>query len=135
MNTKIDPSTELLINWEDVYKKGLLTFWLLMFLHERPAYAYEAGSAVEQLSQNTVSVDENSIYRALNRFETLGLVCSELRESDIGPKRRYYRLTRTGADLLAAFIRRNILVFENAAVRERIQAVLKDNSSQKENLP
>jgi PadR family transcriptional regulator PadR len=135
MNPKKELPDDLLTNWEDVYKKGLLTFWLLLFLHERPAYAYEAGSAVEQLSQHTVSVDENSIYRALNRFETLGLVCSELRESEIGPKRRYYRLTGTGADLLAAFIRRNILVFENAAVRERIQAVLKDNSPRKENLP
>jgi PadR family transcriptional regulator PadR len=126
MAQTINPPDELLSNWEDVYKKGLLTFWLLLFLHERPAYAYEAGASVERLSQGTISVDENSIYRALNRFESFGLVGSELRDSDIGPKRRYYHLTRTGTDLLAAFINRNILVFENTAVRERIQAVLKD---------
>ncbi len=126
MSSKKNTSEELLSNWEDVYKKGLLTFWLLLFLHERPAYAYEAGASVEKLSQGTISVDENSIYRALNRFETIGVVGSELRDSDIGPKRRYYRLTRPGTDLLAEFIRRNILVFENAAVRERIQAVLAD---------
>jgi PadR family transcriptional regulator PadR len=117
---------ELLSNWEEVYKKGLLTFWLLLFLHERPAYAYEAGPLVEQLSRGTVSVDENSIYRALNRFESFGLVGSELRDSDIGPKRRYYRLTPSGTDLLAAFLRRNILVFEHPSVRERIRAVLDD---------
>jgi PadR family transcriptional regulator PadR len=126
MAQTINPPDELLSNWEDVYKKGLLTFWLLLFLHERPAYAYEAGASVKRLSQGTISVDENSIYRALNRFESSGLVGSELRDSDIGPKRRYYHLTRTGTDLLAAFINRNILVFENTAVRERIQAVLKD---------
>jgi PadR family transcriptional regulator PadR len=119
MAQTINPPDELLSNWEDVYKKGLLTFWLLLFLHERPAYAYEAGASVERLSQGTISVDENSI-------ESSGLVGSELRDSDIGPKRRYYHLTRTGTDLLAAFINRNILVFENTAVRERIQAVLKD---------
>jgi PadR family transcriptional regulator PadR len=135
MNPKKEIPDELLANWEEVYKKGLLTFWLLLFLHERPAYAYEAGSAVEQLSQSTVSADENSIYRALNRFETLGMVRSELRESEIGPKRRYYRLTPAGAGLLAAFVRRNILVFENPDVRKRIQAVLGDNPPRKENLP
>jgi PadR family transcriptional regulator PadR len=126
MTEKKNASVELLSNWEDVYKKGLLTFWLLLFLHQRPAYAYEAGASVEQLSLGTISVDENSIYRALNRFESLGLVGSELRDSDIGPKRRYYRLTRPGTNLLAEFINRNILVFENSAVRDRIQAVLKD---------
>jgi PadR family transcriptional regulator PadR len=135
MNPKKEIPDELLANWEEVYKKGLLTFWLLLFLHERPAYAYEAGSAVEQLSLSTVSADENSIYRALNRFETLGMVRSELRESEIGPKRRYYRLTPAGAGLLAAFVRRNILVFENPDVRKRIQAVLGDNPPRKENLP
>ena len=117
---------ELLSNWEDVYKKGLLTFWLLLFLHERPAYAYEAKTAVEQLSQGTISADENSIYRALNRFEDFGLVGSELRDSEIGPKRRYYRLTRVGTKLLAGFIRRNILIFEHPTIHERIQAVLND---------
>jgi|WetSurMetagenome_2_1015567.scaffolds.fasta_scaffold589235_1 PadR family transcriptional regulator, regulatory protein PadR len=135
MTPQSDPESELLSNWEDVYKKGLLTFWLLLFLHHRPAYAYEAGAEVEKLSQGTVSADENSIYRALNRFESLGLVKSELLESDIGPKRRYYRLTTSGSELLAGFIRRNILIFENADVRERLQGVLKDHPARKEKLP
>ncbi|MBN1439303.1 MAG: helix-turn-helix transcriptional regulator [Anaerolineales bacterium] len=126
---------QLLENWEEVYKKGFLTFWLLLFLHERPAYAYEAGPEVERLSRGSLSVDENSVYRALNRFETIGLVSSELRDSDIGPKRRYYRLTRTGAGLLAAFIRRNILLFEDPALRDRLQAVLRNDPSSKENPP
>ncbi|MBN2084955.1 MAG: PadR family transcriptional regulator [Anaerolineales bacterium] len=123
---------QFLSNWEDVYKKGLLTFWLLLFLHQRPAYAYEAGAEVERLSQGTVHADENSIYRALNRFESLGLAKSELRESEIGPKRRYYSLSRAGSAILAGFINRNILVFDNPAVRNRIQAVLLENPAGKE---
>ncbi|MGB7539786.1 MAG: PadR family transcriptional regulator, partial [Anaerolineales bacterium] len=62
---------DLLKNWEEVYKKGLLTFWLLLFLHERPAYAYEASAAIGELSNGTILADENSMYRALNRFESL----------------------------------------------------------------
>ncbi len=123
---------ELLKNWEEVYKKGLLTFWLLLFLHERPAYAYEASAAVGELSQGTISADENSMYRALNRFELLGIVKSELKQSSIGPSRRYYTLTETGVSLLARFIQRNILVFETPSVAERIQTILREAGSPRE---
>lgn len=120
---------KLLRNWEEVYKKGLLTFWLLLFLHERPAYAYEASAAIGELSQGTISADENSMYRALNRFESLGVVKSEMKQSSIGPSRRYYSLTETGVSLLARFIQRNVLVFETPSIAERIQAILRGVSS------
>jgi PadR family transcriptional regulator, regulatory protein PadR len=113
----------LLKNWEEAYKKGLLTFWLLLYLHERPAYAYELSVAIGKLSQGTVTADDNSIYRALNRFESLGLVESELRQSDVGPQRRYYQLTDTGLELLRQFIQRNILIFEQPEIAARLRAV------------
>jgi DNA-binding PadR family transcriptional regulator len=123
-SSKSGPVDELLKSWEEVYKKGLLTFWLLLFLHERPAYAYEASAAIGELSQGTLAADEKSMYRALNRFESLGIVSSELKQSAIGPARRYYRLTETGASLLARFIQHNILVFETPVIAGRIRAVL-----------
>ena len=116
---------ELLENWEGVYKKGLLSLWLLLFLHDRPAYAYELSAAVDTLSQGTITADDNSIYRALNRFESLGVVHSELRQSAVGPQRRYYQLTETGLALLRQFIQRNILVFEQPDIAARLQAVVK----------
>ncbi|MCL4489266.1 MAG: PadR family transcriptional regulator [Chloroflexi bacterium] len=115
---------ELLKNWEEIYKKGLLTFWILLFLYERPAYAYEMSTAITELSQGMVSADEKSMYRALNRFEALGILRSELERSDLGPQRRYYRLTDAGLALLRRFIERNILVFQSPAVAQRIQAVI-----------
>ncbi len=119
---------QLLANWEEVYKKGLLSFWILLFLHERPAYAYEMSSAISDLSQGMVCADENSMYRALSRFEGLGIVESKLRESEIGPQRRYYQLTPIGLKLLRKFIRRNILVFQTPSIAARIQAVLKEQA-------
>jgi PadR family transcriptional regulator, regulatory protein PadR len=119
---------ELLNKWEEAYKKGLLSFWLLLLLYERPSYAYELGAAVSDVSQGTVTADDKSIYRALNRFQSLGLVQSELLLSKIGPQRRYYRLTEKGMALLTEFTRRNILVFESPSVTERIRAVLKNET-------
>ena len=120
---------QLLANWEIVYKKGLLSFWILLLLHERSAYPYEMSAAIKEVSQGTISADENSMYRALKRFEALGIVKSEFKKSTVGPKRRYYNLTETGASLLAKFIQRNILIFETPTVKVNIQAVLGGISS------
>jgi PadR family transcriptional regulator, regulatory protein PadR len=123
-----DDIGELLYKWEESYKKGLLSFWILLLLYERPSYPYEMSAEVAKISQGTISVDDNSIYRALNRFEAVGIVKSELQQSSTGPQRRYYSLTTTGKALLTEFIRRNIQVFETPSVSERIAAVLQNSS-------
>jgi PadR family transcriptional regulator PadR len=110
----------LLEQWEAVYKKGLLTFWALLLLHERPMYVFEMGETLEEVSRGTMSVDERSLYRALHRFERAGFVESEWRDSDVGPRRRYYRLSELGAELLRRFARRNILLFQRPDVAERL---------------
>ena len=89
-----DDIGELLNKWEETYKKGLLSFWILLLLYERPSYPYEMSAEVSKISQGTISVDDNSIYRALNRFESVGIVKSELQQSNTGPQRRYFSLTK-----------------------------------------
>jgi DNA-binding PadR family transcriptional regulator len=123
--------SDLLNKWEETYKKGLLSFWILLLLYERPSYPYEMSAEVAKISQGTISVDDNSIYRALNRFETAGIVKSELQQSSTGPQRRYYDLTNTGKTLLTEFIQRNIQVFETPSVSERIVAVLQNSNQAK----
>lgn len=126
MDNHKDPGRvdNLLEKWEEVYKKGLLSFWTLLLLSRRPAYAFEMPGLIEEVSQGTISADGNSLYRALNRFENVGIITSELQPSNQGPARRYYRLTEDGAQLLERFIRRNVLIFQAPPVAERIQAVL-----------
>ena len=117
---KEDP---LLQKWEESYKKGLLSFWILLLLHERASYPFEMRPLIEEISQGTITADDNSIYRALNRFQEAGLVSSESQPSNQGPSRRYYRLTDRGFHLLKLFIERNIRVFEMDAVAGRIASI------------
>ena len=123
-----DDISELLSKWEETNKKGLLSFWILLLLYERHSYPYEMSAEVAKISQGTISVDDNSIYRALNRFESVGIVKSELQQSSTGPQRRYYSLTEKGKTLLTEFIQRNIQVFETPFVSERIATVLQDST-------
>jgi DNA-binding PadR family transcriptional regulator len=119
-----DTLVSLLDQWETTYKRGLLSFWLLLLLDERPMYVFEMGEALEGLSQGTVSADEKSLYRALRRFEAVGLVTSSWEPSEVGPRRRYYQLSPLGQELLRAFVERNIMVFQDPAVAERLAAVV-----------
>ena len=36
----------LLAQWEETYKKGLLSFWLLLLLAQRKAYPYEIKATI-----------------------------------------------------------------------------------------
>lgn len=117
---------DLLEKWEEVYKRGLLSFWLLLLLNDRSVYPREVSDALAEISQGSISADDNSIYRALTRFENMGIVTSEFQGSDLGPPRKYYKLNEKGLVLLAEFIRRNILVFEYPTIKEKVQSVLVD---------
>lgn len=116
----------LLAQWEGVYKKGLLTFWVLLLLHERPRYVFEMGQALETVSRGTMSADERSLYRALRRFERAGFVESEWQPSDVGPQRRYYHLSELGTELLRCFTQRNILLFQEPDIAHRLTRLTDD---------
>src|SRR5689334_23212735 len=119
---------EPLMQWEEVYKRGLLTFWILLLLDDREMYAYEMRPAVVDLSQGTIDVDDNSIYRALKRFSEAGFVSSDLRASESGPPRRYFTLTPGGRAMLAGFIERNLMVFQTPQVIDAMQRVTGRNN-------
>ena len=120
----MNDTEQLLVQWEGTYKKGLLSFWLMLLLAQRKAYPYEMRNVIAELSQETIIADENSIYRALRRLAKSKIVDSELLPSETGPSRRYFYLTDLGHELLKRFIQRNILVFQQPTVASMIQQVL-----------
>ncbi|HXJ40607.1 MAG TPA: helix-turn-helix transcriptional regulator, partial [Bryobacteraceae bacterium] len=57
-------------------------------------------------SQNQLRVEEGSLYPALRRMESAGLIRAEWRASENNRRARYYEITRTGRKHLADVVER-----------------------------
>lgn len=104
---------ELLKTWEETYKKGQLTLWLLLSLKNKPRYVSDIKEYVQSITESTISCEEQSLYRALRKFHDLEIVDYEFRAGNKGPDRKYYSLTSLGYELLEEFIQRNIRILYN----------------------
>jgi DNA-binding PadR family transcriptional regulator len=113
--------SELLSAWEETYKKGQLTFWIFLALKEDKKYVDDIKIFVEEQSNQTMSCEEQSLYRNLRKFQHLGVVDFEARQGNKGPERKYYFLTSLGHFLLNQFIERNISLFFNDKIKSLIQ--------------
>lgn len=103
----------ILTSWEQAFHKGQLTFWILIGLKESPKCLEEIQAFIKQNTNNVIVFDEQSIYRALRKYYDVELVDYELRDSERGPQRKYYSLTKIGSAVLKQFIDRNIKLFQN----------------------
>ena len=104
---------ELLTTWEDTYKKGQLTLWIFLALKDGPKYVNDIRDFIVEYSEGTISCEEQSLYRALRKFNHLKIVGFSSGKGNKGPDRKYYELTDIGIEILAAFISRNIKLFFN----------------------
>jgi PadR family transcriptional regulator PadR len=99
----------LLESWEQVYRRGLLTMWLLLAVSKGPRYAAEITKFVNTHTHGTMKCDERSLYRAMRRLSELEMVEDDKRPGErTGAARKYYMLTETGRKVLDTFLRRNI---------------------------
>ncbi len=118
----MDKYTEkLLTGWEETYKKGQLTFWLLLAIREEKKYLDEIVEFVTTASHGSITCEEQSVYRAFRKFYDAEIVDFEYREGNKGPDRKYYFLTLIGKELLEQFIQRNILIFYNTDLERLLQ--------------
>ncbi|UCM91340.1 PadR family transcriptional regulator [Streptomyces marincola] len=82
-------------------RKGVLEFCVLALLRDGPRYGVEL---VDHLARTPVmATSQGTIYPLLSRLRRSGLVDTELRESSVGPSRRYYDLTDAGRAALEQF--------------------------------
>lgn len=95
--------------WEDGYKKGLLTFWVLMALNDGLKHVQQVKEYIEQSMNTNLTVDEKSLYRSMSRFKKMELIYSQDQPSESGgPAFKVYALTETGRRALKLFSERNI---------------------------
>ncbi|MGV8143186.1 MAG: PadR family transcriptional regulator [Methanothermobacter sp.] len=76
------------------FKKGVLELCVLVLLDRKDCYGYEM---VDEISRN-IFISEGTIYPLLKRLKNEGLVISYLKESQDGPPRKYYQITKLGKD-------------------------------------
>ena len=89
------------------------TFFILTALAKEPLHGYGIMSQVGTLSQGRVRLQAGTLYAALDRLTSEGLICVDHERAVDGRLRRYYRLTDDGRAGLQSEVER---LRRNAAV-------------------
>lgn len=76
------------------FKKGILELCVLTLVKGRDCYGYEL---VEEISKK-INVNEGTVYPILRRLTLEGYFETYLKESNEGPPRKYYRITKLGRE-------------------------------------
>lgn len=80
-------------------RKGLLEFVVLKVVGSGSVYA---ADILRRIADTEFVTQEGTLYPLLSKLRREGLVDYEWRESDLGPPRKYYRLTEQGRAQLTA---------------------------------
>lgn len=114
----------LVADWDEVYKKGQLSLWVLLAVYDGKKYAAQISEFMSEATNGEFAVKEQSLYRALRRFDDMGLVRITLEESpSSGPKRKYFQLTETGEAVVGRFVTLNIAPLLQPHIIKLLQSV------------
>ena len=75
---------------------GTLMMVVLRVLMRQPLHGYAIAQTIRSLSRDELSVEEGSLYPALQKLLLKGWVKASWRESDSGRQVREYRITPSG---------------------------------------
>ena len=81
--------------------QGTLDMLILQILSLEPAHGYAIAQRLQQVSRETVQVNQGSLYPALHRLEQKRWLRAEWRQSETGREAKFYALTRAGEKQLA----------------------------------
>lgn len=87
-NSPIENRIELL--------QGTLDMLILRTLQWGSQHGHGIGQAIRQSSAELLQIERGSLYPALHRLESRGLISSEWKNSDLNRRAKYYRLTPAG---------------------------------------
>jgi transcriptional regulator len=83
-------------------KKGSAELLILSLVESRARHGYEISKLIEQRSGGTLRFHVASLYPLLYRLEKRGWIHGRWVEKAGQRRRRYYRLTAQGSEILAA---------------------------------
>ena len=107
--------------------KGTLEGCILAVIGRKETYGYEISQQLERFGFGKIA--EGTIYPLLLRLEKNGLAEAVYRQSEVGPQRKYYRLTAAGARELAEFIQ------NYRALRGAVDNLLREMKGEAEDEP
>lgn len=81
--------------------KGILEGCILKIIGQKEIYGYEMNVILKEYGILTVS--DGTIYPLLLKLQKQELIVGEMRSSDEGPMRKYYKLTDKGKEQLEIF--------------------------------
>ena len=81
---------------------GTLIMLILRVLAQRPLHGYAIAQRIHHLSNEVLSVEEGSLYPALQKLLVKGWVKAAWTKSETGREVREYRLTASGKRQLEA---------------------------------
>ena len=76
--------------------RGTLDMLILKTLTVQPMHGYAIAQHIERLSEDVLTVEQGSLYPALERLLRKGWVTAKWGESPTGRKARYYTVTASG---------------------------------------
>jgi len=89
------------MKFESQLLKGIAPAVVLEILSRGQMYGYELSEAIEQRSNNILSLGKGTLYPLLYNLEAKNLVKGKWEDTDSGRKRRYYSITSKGKLQLA----------------------------------
>ena len=90
------------MKFESQLLKGVAPAVVLQILSRGKMYGYQLSEAIEQRSDDILSLGKGTLYPLLYNLEAKKLVKGLWEESQAGRKRRYYSITSEGKTHLAA---------------------------------
>ena len=98
---------------------GALLLLILRVLRSGPLHGYAIAQRIHALSSEVLTIEEGTLYPALQRILLKGWVDAEWGVSETNRKVRFYKLTGAGKKQLEAELK------EHSRMQEAIQSVLR----------
>jgi PadR family transcriptional regulator, regulatory protein PadR len=80
---------------------GTLEMLILKTLTRQELHGYGIAQRIRQTSDDVLTIEEGSLYPALQRLELKGWVTSEWKMTEMNRRARFYQLTAAGREQLA----------------------------------